>query len=226
VKKNSLLHLYPLLIVIFAISLMGIKYCHAGRIRNLVLSQDHPGTVYFAMGKATRLSFPTRPEKLVPGSPGHLTLDFVTANDISIIPLSRDIGNLHIYTAAGDYVLLFQLANASNYDDAVNIKFGNTTRPMRLLEDSYHAERLTFSLRSKDKKQKETTVEAPILSRGDGLRFEGTELLETLKTFPHLRCPSCVITKKNDSAIFICVKNTNEMKCEDGKNTVTLRRAQ
>ena len=59
---------YPLVVLLTVIILFP-RWASAGQIRRLVLSPEKPGVINLAFGNATAVSFQSKPEKLVPGSP-------------------------------------------------------------------------------------------------------------------------------------------------------------
>ena len=100
----------------------------AGQVRRLELTEDHPATVVLALGRSTAISFLSRPEKVVPGSPQAIQINFL-GSDLTITPVSRKPGNLLVYTKSGRYVILFVIGTESHYDDVVKVGALSRARP-------------------------------------------------------------------------------------------------
>lgn len=126
----------PAAIIVAGIFLLYNSFSSAGQIRRLELSEDHPGTVVLALGRTTAISFASRPEKVVPGSPQALQINFL-GSDLTVTPVSRKPGNLLVYTKSGRYVILFRIGSDSDYDDVVKIGALGRGRPVHLLTDSF-----------------------------------------------------------------------------------------
>ncbi len=116
------------------------RSAQAGQIRKLYLTEQKPGAITLAFGQSTVLSFFSKPERVVPGSPHKLQIDFL-GRDITVTPLASSPGNLIVYTKSGRFVLLLKIGTASSYDDVVQIEPGRprmNARPLRLLKDTFH----------------------------------------------------------------------------------------
>ena len=82
--------------IILIIALM-MGAAHAKRARIVYLENDDMGAVRLASQRATVLSFPTKPEKVICGSKNHFSIEFVE-NDVVITPLSTTArSNLFVY---------------------------------------------------------------------------------------------------------------------------------
>ena len=134
--KKILFLIYPVLIFLIAQILYFTKISHAGNIRKIEISQIKSGAVRLAIGRTTAISFLSRPEKVVPGSPQALEVNFL-GKDIAIRPLSTRPGNLIVYTKSGRFVILLQMGNDSNYDDVVEVVSVMSKRGINLLRDTY-----------------------------------------------------------------------------------------
>ena len=108
----------------------------AGQVRRIELTEDHPATVYLALGRSTAISFQSRPEKVVPGSPQAIQINFL-GSDLTVTPVNRKPGNLLVYTKSGRFVILFTMGGDRHYDDVVKVGVMGKGRPIRLLTDSF-----------------------------------------------------------------------------------------
>jgi hypothetical protein len=108
----------------------------AGCIRKIQVSEKKSGVVRLASGRNTTISFLSRPEKVVPGSPDAVIVNFI-GKDLNIRPVGSHPGNLTVYTKSERIVLLLQMGNESNYDDVVEIVPFNQRRGMNLVKDTY-----------------------------------------------------------------------------------------
>lgn len=109
----------------------------AGVIRKISVSEEKPGIIRLAFKRNTTISFSSRPEKVVPGAPDAVVLNFI-GKDLNIRPLQSNLGNLTVYTKSQRLVLLLQMGNDSNYDDVVTIiPTSYSSRGYRLEKDTY-----------------------------------------------------------------------------------------
>ncbi len=134
--KKFLHILYPVLIFSIIPILYFLKESHAGSIRKIEVSQVRSGVVRLAVGRTTVISFLSRPEKVVPGSPQALEVNFL-GKDITVRPLSTRPGNLIVYTKSGRFVVLLQMGSDSNYDDVVEVVPVMSKHGVNLLKDTY-----------------------------------------------------------------------------------------
>jgi len=223
--RKIIFFIYPAAIFSIAIYLSFIQGARAGRVKVLTLSQDQPGKVVLALGKATAISFPVKPEHLVPGAPGSVAINFL-GNDITVNPNARDPGNLLVYTKSGRYVIVFELGSGGNYDDVVKIHFGNEGTPLRLMEDSYHVENLKVALKAKSKAGKDSVLDIPVFVTGNGTQLRSPELFDAFKETKKLRCPGCVVSSKESSLQVSCARPIQDLKCEAAPfKEVLLRRS-
>lgn len=133
--RESLYYLYLAAMIVMSI-LLFVKHVEAGSIRKIQVSKVKSGIVRLASGRNTTISFLSRPEKVVPGSPQSLEVNFI-GKDLNIRPLGSRPGNLTVYTKSERIVLLLQMGNESNYDDVVEILPVISKRGMNLTKDTY-----------------------------------------------------------------------------------------
>ena len=113
----------------------------AGTIRRAQISQNKPLIVRLAAGRSTAISFAARPEKVVPGNPQALEINFL-GKDLTLRPLGPRPGNLIIYTKSSRYVILLQMGSESAYDDVVSVStVAGHDRPFHLGTDTFIIER-------------------------------------------------------------------------------------
>ena len=208
---RALAILYPSVMVFGLAVFYPVVKAHAGRIRTMQLTRTTPGKVYLALDHSTAISFPSKPERLVPGSPSRINVDFL-GNDITVTPVARNPGNLIVYTKSGRYVILFEPGTASNYDDAVNIRFGGAGQPLRLSNDTYHATEFQVDFKSATKKQSGSSTQITALMSSSDRKIEGDELADLLKPLKHLQCQGCSILNRDSFQIF-CAKAISDLKC-------------
>ena len=135
--RKLLIAFYPVAILGIALGiLLHSKESQAGSIRRIEVSSSKSGTVRLALGRTTVISFLSRPEKVVPGSPQTLEINFLV-KDITIRPLSGHPGNLIIYTKSGRFVILLQMGNETSYDDVVEVVPVMSKHGVNLLRDTY-----------------------------------------------------------------------------------------
>ena len=199
----------------------------AGLIRKMYLTEDKPGVVTLAFGQSTALSFFSKPEKVVPGSPQKLQIDFL-GKDLTITPLGINPGNLLVYTKSGRYVILLKLGTASSYDDVVQIEPGiarRGARPLRLLEDSFHIESVEAKFQPKS-----TSDQAPFLRRTtvsvstDGKRMEVEGLNGISADMGTFQCEDCRVSHTRGVDRILCQAIIHSLKCHTTNGLLTLRR--
>lgn len=134
--KRFLFILYPALILSAMLILSVTKPSHAGVIRKIEVTPEKSGVARLALKRATILSFTSRPEKVVPGSPESLEINFL-GKDLTIRPLSTRPGNLVVYTKSGRYVILLQMTGEQSYDDVVEVNSVSSKRRVNLQHDTY-----------------------------------------------------------------------------------------
>lgn len=196
--------LYPT-IVLLTVSILFPRFASAGEIRKLALSQDRPGVVNLAFGNATAISFQFKPEKLVPGSPHKVEINFL-GKDITVSPLATNPGNLLVFTDRGLYVLLFRIVPESRYDDRVEVVApgARQTRAIQVTNDSYHVERVSVSATPANKKErvKEFAFDALVYSD----RLTGDEFMEFLSFQKRLVCDGCFLNRGTPGRALVCRK--------------------
>jgi hypothetical protein len=133
--KQFLFFLY--LAALLLLGAFALKYSvEAGSIRKIQVSPNKSGIVKLSMGRQTVISFLSRPEKVVPGNPSALEVNFI-GKDVLLRPLSAHPGNLIVYTKSERIVILLQVGNESNYDDSVEVLPGGLAIKINLMKDTY-----------------------------------------------------------------------------------------
>jgi hypothetical protein len=219
--KYFLSQVYPLMIVLCVLVILAAHGAHAGHIRQLELGPDKPGVVNLAFGRTTAISFSVRPEKVVPGSPQAIEVNFL-GKDITIRPLTSKPGNILVYTKSSRYVILLQLGNESQYDDVVKVAPLFSKLPLRLLDDSYRIVNFELVLKSKVGTSKPEQI--PVMLSSNEKSIEGTELEEALEQYTPITCRNCVIHREKDSLKMSCAKLMQETHCHTPKGELLLRR--
>lgn len=203
----------------------------AGHIRHMPISEERPGQVTLAFGQTTALSFFSKPEKVVPGSPQKLQIDFL-GKDLTISPLARDPGNLLVYTKSGRYVILLKMGTAANYDDVVEIEpLAQTRRQrvsgaiLRLAQDSMEVQSIKVEFTPKPGQG------AGAFRRGiaasvsaDGRRFESEDLLDLLQEPKTLRCESCRVFPESRLVRIVCTRPLERLACHVPRGHLVLKR--
>ncbi len=177
-----------------------------------------------ALGRSTAISFTSRPEKVVPGSPQAIQINFL-GTDLTVTPVTRNPGNLLVYTKSGRYVILFRIGNESNYDDVVRISAGERGRPVRLLSDSFQ----TIGLHIEEKPKIGSTPagknnDVTVLLASSGLDVMGPDLNDLFATSEPFRCKGCMVRMESDSVRLSCIKPITEIHCESSTVIVTIKR--
>ncbi len=218
-RRRKIYYWLYALVVITSLILIGTEdQCHAGRIRTLILRPDQPGKIYLALGESTDISFPSKPEKLVPGSPTKAVIEFINNTDISVSPTaSRNLGNLIVFTKAGRFVILFESGTPNNYDDIVNVRYFSQGSSLRLNDDSYHVETLKMTLEGRAKGSKEIKAQINALFSSGDKKISGPEIFSTLVDVNSTKCAGCVLLKKAQDPQFVCSVPISTLTCENSK---------
>ena len=200
--------LYPLIvgaILVILLFLASSKHeAIAGSIRKAELSPERPLVVRLAIGRSTALSFPVRPEKVVPGNPQGVEINFL-GRDLTLRPLSVRPGNLIVYTKSTRYVVLLNLVSESAYDDSVVINgLSSYSRPVRLTEDAFRVESFKISPLPKG-----TKTEITATTRNFGKVVESDSLP------PTIRCKDCVTKRINNLTQLICTRQVVSVQCRN-----------
>lgn len=205
----------------------------AGQVRKLDLSEEHPATVILALGRSTAISFLSRPEKVVPGSPQAIQINFV-GSDLTVTPVSHRPGNLLVYTKSGRYVILFAMGSDTHYDDVVRVGALGRGRPLRLLTDSFTLSSLRVAARSRgggpvSGVPSEITVQLLTNERevsgpdlGELLNLPGIAGPSGART--PVRCAGCLVRGAPDQARISCMKPIGKIHCESRAVTLDLER--
>ena len=229
--SSKLLERLYFAIVVVTLLVLIPRHLNAGQIRRLELTQDHPGIVHLAFGRSTAISFNVRPEKVVPGSPASLQINFL-ARDLTVTPVARNVGNLLVYTKNGRYVILFQLGSESQYDDVVQVSQGSGKSPLRVLEDSFKpiSIELKFDPDPSSKKLRSPALQksSQILTVGlssNERKISGDELVQPLMSFRPLHCDHCMVRREdNEFADITCSIPISEIHCLVTGGQLTIRR--
>jgi hypothetical protein len=202
--KKIAYRLYPLLVGILLplILFLTIYKVQAGTIRKIELSQDKSATVRLAPGRTTAVSFAIKPEKVVPGNPQSLEINFL-GRDLTLRPIGPHPGNLIIYTKSGRYVILLHLVSQNEYDDVVTVNTSSPyKRPIRLLEDSFSIQNFKAIFVGE---KREHLFSASVK--------HGGHILETQELPAKLRCRGCIVRKKEDVVAISCATEVRELDC-------------
>lgn len=215
-KKIAFL-LYPLFITLLLICLClrsSIPIAVAGTIRRIEITPDRPVIIRLAQSRTTAVSFSVRPEKVVPGNPDALELNFL-GRDLTIRPLGPRPGNLIVYTKSSRYVILLQLSSEAGYDDAVTlVSAGSKGKILKLSDDSFQV--VDFKM---------TFPEASSNRTASGqLSHVGRVLLTQELPLP-LRCKGCLIKKRDDSVELSCSHDIIKIECSTSGRPFVLERA-
>lgn len=197
----------------------------AGKIRKLAMYRDKPGIVVLAFERTTVLSFSVKPEKVVPGAPNKVQIEFLN-KDITVTPLARNPGNLHVYTKTDHYVILFQIGTEATYDDVVEITPGSSSkaRPIRLFEDSYKVVNVNIKFIPKVKGVEGTSSEVPASLIANEKKIEGIDLYEALKPFGRLRCNDCILSNVKENTRISCANPIQFITCNSVQGVVQIER--
>ena len=210
--------LYPVLVTLLLLMLLlvGLKLDQravAGVIRKADLSFDKPLVVRLAQGRTTVVSFFERPEKVVPGNPQALEINFI-GRDLTVRPLNASPGNLIVYTKNTRYVILLQIATEYSYDDAVSITgISGRSIPLRLATDSFRME--TFELTNRYSNERVQVV---------GQLRQLDHILQVQDVPNPLRCKKCIVKRKEDFTEIACTNKILSLKCESSGSVIELKR--
>jgi hypothetical protein len=208
---------YPVFIVAGIVFLM-MRETRAGHVRQLEISPDQPGIVHLAFGRTTAISFSARPEKVVPGSPQAIEVNFL-GKDITVRPLNAKAGNLLVYTRTSRFVILFEVGSEAQYDDVVKVAPSFSKAPLRLLVDSFRISSVQISIENGHK-----SLEIPIALSFDERSIESAEFKEALQPYPHLVCTDCLLKHEADSLRLSCQMPIHDVHCRSGQTKLAFRR--
>jgi hypothetical protein len=97
----------------------------AGDARTLRLDDKKVGKIYVSFGKSTVLSFPGKPTKVVLGSKGAFTLEYIDT-DLALAALSPSAqSNLFVYVQGRRFAFDL-ISRAKNADEIVLVRDLNT----------------------------------------------------------------------------------------------------
>ena len=216
---KKLAHLiYPFLVaLILAVSLVLAMRtepsAEAGMIRTVEISPEHPLVVRLAQGHTTAISFAVRPEKVVPGNPQALEINFLS-KDLTLRPLAPHPGNLIIYTKSNRYVILLQIGSENNYDDVVSVRaYGALRHSLRLTDDTFHVD--TFSLSSGQLKRE---IVGDVSGTGNHVTFDTLPL--------KIKCKGCIVKTVNALTEIACKDEIKKLSCKSGADLVQIVRIQ
>jgi hypothetical protein len=108
--------------ILFCLTFFTISpVAHAGDARTLKLDDKKVGKIYVSFGKSTVLSFPGKPSKVVLGSKGAFTLEYIDT-DLALAALSPNAqSNLFVYVQGRRFA--FDLISRSkNADEIVLVR--------------------------------------------------------------------------------------------------------
>lgn len=223
--KKFAFWIYPA-VILSVLIFFGTRPAHAGRVRKMILTEERPGIVHLALGRTTAISFLSKPEKLVLGSPEKVHVDFLN-RDITVSPLAKNPGNLLVYTKSARYVILFDLGSSSNYDDVVEIRPGGRPRfTIQLLDDTVREETLQITLIPSSKRSSTRQLNVPVLVTMSELRIGSTELYDALESINGLHCVGCSSRRSDNNLQLYCGKPIQEVQCSGaGYSKITLKRS-
>jgi len=208
--------IYPILIALILAFLLVLASrkdlpANAGSIRIAILSPDRPLTVRLAQGHTTAISFAVRPEKVVPGNPQALEINFLS-RDLTIRPLAPHPGNLIVYTKSNRYVILLQIGTDANYDDVVSVRAsGVHSRIIRLGYDSFRVDDFLLKIG-----KQESHISGEI---------QESEKYGSFQDLPKgLHCPGCVVKDGDTITDIACRSEISKLECKIGKQAITLLR--
>ena len=92
----------------------------AVEFKTLKLNESTVGKVYLSVGKTTVLSFPMRPSKVIVGSQGSFSVQYVE-NDVAISPTRAGAkSNLFVYLASRRFA--FDLITTASGDSIISVQ--------------------------------------------------------------------------------------------------------
>ncbi len=210
--------IYPFLIgfllpIIFFVTSGHDYEAKAGIIRHAELSSERPLKVNLAIGRTTVISFATHPEKVVPGNPQAIEINFLN-HDLTIRPLASRPGNLIVYTKNNRYVILLQVVSETSYDDAVSVNtFSSNNRSLRLTHDTFVIEQV--KLHNLVRKTK-TSITAMISHQERYLQSDSLP--------PDLKCKGCFLRKHPIGSELVCSNPISILECQMNGSQYTLKR--
>lgn len=202
---------YPLAVFLILVYFFA-PYSHGGAIRRAEATEDRPTVVRLAKGRRTAIHFWEKPEKVIPGSPSKIQIDFL-GNDVTVSPLANDPGNLLVYARGTRFVVLFQMASEANYDDVVQLVPGRskTLQAIRLDQDTYHL--ATFKI-TRVKSGVSTETQDQVLLK-DGGKLAVIDDVSDLDDVKRLSCGRCVYSKEDTT--LVCPTPIEKVECHGGK---------
>ena len=189
--------IYPL--VIFLVLLYYLtSSARAGAIRKAEATEDRPTIVKLAKGRRTAIHFWEKPERVIPGSPGKVQIDFL-GNDVTISPLATDPGNLLVYAHGTRFVVLLKIASESSYDDVVQLVPGKSKafHAIRLDQDTYHLATFKITVEQSGKKRENFSQ---VLLKNEG-RFGVVSDLADLIGGKSIKCGHCAYAKSDTTLV-------------------------
>lgn len=208
----------------FVVGLLALGAAEAGQVRKLELSEDRPATVVLARGRTTAISFLSRPEKVVPGAPHAVQINFL-GSDLTVTPVGSSPGNLLVYTRSGRYVILFRIGGDSLYDDVVKVSVGSSGKPIRLRTDAYSV--VTYSASAQayvEGRILGSNREIAVRESDAGREIAGPELEDLLIGGGPFRCKGCIVQTRMGGLRVSCARAIQEVRCTSKKGRLTLRR--
>jgi hypothetical protein len=200
--------LYPLAIFLVLLYFLTSP-SRGGAIRKAEATEDHPTIVRLAKGRRTAIHFWEKPERVIPGSPSKVQIDFL-GNDVTVSPLANDPGNLLVYARGTRFVVLFQMASEANYDDVVQLVPGRskTIQAIRLDQDTYRL--ATFKVvRQQAGVKTESQVQALLKNAGKLVVIEDLSPLDDIKT---IKCGRCAYSRSDTT--FVCPTAIDKIDCK------------
>lgn len=199
--------LYPLAIFLVLFYYFTLN-ANAGVIRQAVATEDKPTVIKLAKGRRTAIHFWEKPERVIPGSPGKIQIDFL-GNDVTVAPIANDPGNLLVYAKGARFVVLFQMASKLNYDDVVKLVPGKSkaTEAIRLDQDIYQLANFKVFL---EKSGTKNESESQALLKNGG-KFAIISDLGDLNLDKRMKCEKCVYSR-SDTAL-ICKNPITKVEC-------------
>lgn len=205
---TALMPLYPLAIFVVLLYLFTSP-SRSGIIRRVEITEDHPVVVRVARGRRTAIHFWVKPEKVIPGSPNKIQIDFL-GNDIAVSPQFSDPGNLLVYAHGSRFVILFQMAQESNYDDVVLLRpaVSHSLRAIRLDQDTYRLGAFQGSVKQSGHAH-EINAAAILKDGGRIAVFDDLGGTDGVKKFV---CKGCVFSRADST--FACHQPIEKIECQ------------
>ncbi|GEM_PF-2336474 len=207
--------LYPFGVILLLPYLLT-REAKAGQIRDVYTTGSSTIPVYLKFKMRTVLSFDAKPEKAVPGSSGNIEIDFI-GKDLVVSPISKNPGNLIVYTSTGRFVLNFKVQDGNHYDDVVTVHLGSNPkqfrRAVKLDEATYIVSEITIDYKKKGAEG--TSQDVPVSLRTDKKVIGSAELLDSLSAYRPLKCSGCLVSFEKDTSRIICSKPISKIQCEN-----------